>query len=119
MTITGPQLNTLFLAFVVTWFLGTLLLGVRATRSGRAYLRRLAPLTGVHMTSYADQGWPGKDHRVRQAYREPQSDPELERMRQEARRRGRIALAWIVGYPAVVFGAVFLLVVTGAIRGRI
>lgn len=119
MTITGPQFNTFFLAFVLTWFAGTLLLGVRATRSGRAYLRRLAPLTGVQMTTYADQGWPGKDRHVRQAYREAQADPELERLRLEARRRGRLVLAWIVGYPVLVWGVVIVLVVTGIIHGRL
>lgn len=116
MTITGAQLNTLFLAFVLTWFAGIVLLGVRATRSGRAYLRRFPSASGVRVESYVDQRWPGKSSAVRRAYREAQSDPELEALRQAARRSGRLVLAWIFGYPIVLWGTLALLIVLGYVH---
>jgi hypothetical protein len=111
--------NLFAVAFVLTWAGGVLILGIRANAKGKAYLRRLPPAKGVPLDMYMYgehdwfRGWRGP---VWRAYRQQQADPELELLRQEARRRGRYVTMWIFTFPAVVLGLLALLIVTGVLR---
>lgn len=70
-----------------------------------------------YLSKYADRfrlrGWGGPVWRV---YREPQADPELERLRQEIRQRGRYVILWHFGFPLVALGVMGILNVAGYIR---
>ena len=111
--------NLFAFLFVLTWTGGVIVLGIRANAKGNAYLDRHLQLDGApfYLHKYADRlvlkGWGGRVWRV---YRQPQADPELERLRQEAWRRGRYVMLWIFGFPAIVFGVMALLIVTGYVR---
>ena len=111
--------NVFFFLFMVAWGTGILVLGLRANAKGKAYLRRLPPVKGIPLDMYMYgendwfRGWRGP---VWQAYRQPQTDPELEELRREARRRGRHVVLWLFGFPTLVVGAVALLIISGVVR---
>jgi hypothetical protein len=47
---------------------------------------------------------------------QPQSDPELERLRQEVWRRYRRTYVWMVGFPIFCLGVMALVIATGFVR---
>ncbi|HEX8036265.1 MAG TPA: hypothetical protein VF510_20575 [Ktedonobacterales bacterium] len=113
------QSDIFFFVFMLAWFVGTLALGLRANAKGKAYLRRLPPVNGVplDMYMYAEKDWlRGWRGPVWRAYRQQQTDPELEQLRQEARRRSRYVMLWMFGFPVLVAGVMTLLIVTGYVR---
>jgi len=52
--------------------------------------------------------WRGAFGPKQQAYQQKQADPELEQLRQDARRYGRYLLLWTFGYPVLVLGGMLL-----------
>jgi hypothetical protein len=110
-------LNWIFGAGMAAWVAGALSLAIYANMVRDRYLRQLPPVDGVPLNMYTDKGWlRGWRGPVWRAWRQPQADPELERLRQEGRRRSRYALAWMFGFPIVVVGATALLISTGVLR---
>ncbi len=115
----ASPLDVGFSLFTLVWFGGVLIFGMRAKAKGNAYLRRLPPVNGVplDMYMYADKDWfRGWRGPVWQAYRQQQTDPELESLRQEARRRSRSMVLWMFVFPAVVAAVMTLLILTGYVR---
>lgn len=102
--------------FVVTWIGVGIVLAFRANAKGREYLRRLPPVDGVPLHMYYYVGWWRWNGPVPRAWRQRQSDPELERLRQEGRRHGRFVLLWMFGFPILVVGVDVLLILTGYAR---
>lgn len=107
-----------FAAVCIVWGVGMLALAVWAKAKGRAYLRRLPPVDGVPLDIYmgGGNGWLRGGGPVSRAWRQPQSDPELERLRQEGRRRARFVMLWIFGFPALVAAVMVILILSGALR---
>ncbi len=109
-----------FFAFMVAWYGPIIVLGIRANIIGRAYLRRLPPVDGVPLVWYIfpgqlrgwRSGWHGP---VWRAWRQRQSDPELERLWQAGRRYGRYAVLWIFGFPFIFAGARVVVALIGTI----
>lgn len=105
--------------FVLIWIGGVVVLGIRANATGDAYLNRHPLLDGdpFYLYKYADRfrlrGMGGPVWRV---YRQPQADPELERLRQKARRQGSYVILWGLGFPMVVFGATVFLIALSYVR---
>lgn len=111
--------QNIFTVLVIIWFLVEAVLVFRAKRLEKPYLRRLPPVNGVpldiHLYVVPDwkKGWHGP---VWRAFREPQADPELERMRLEAQRRWRIVFRWSFGVPVLMIGKAALLIATSMVR---
>jgi hypothetical protein len=104
--------NLIFFAFAATWLGGAVVLGLRSSRASRDYLHRFRSDEGWPLDGYASFRHSPEGRQMRRLVREPQADPELERLRREARRRGRLFLLWWVGVPGLAFGVVSLLFIT-------
>lgn len=119
MSVTEQELNIGFWVFVVLWFGGIAVLAFRSSAKGKAYLRRLPPVRGIPLDMYMnldDGKWNARGGTVWKAYRQEQSDPEIEGLRRAAWRQRRYLILWGFGFPIVVWGAFFLLVAVGYIR---
>lgn len=108
----------LFAAFCIVWCAGTLGLAVWAKVKGNVYLRRLPPVDGVPLDIYMGNGnrWLRGGGPVSRAWRQPQSDSQLERLRQEGRRRARYVFLWMFGFPALVSAVMVTLILTGVVH---
>ncbi len=110
-------LNWIFGAGTAAWVTGTLILAIRSNLAAGRYLRQLPPVDGVPLNMYRYyswmRGWRGP---IWRAWRQPQADPELERLRREGWRRARLTLLWIFGFPPLVVGVTTLLISVGALH---
>lgn len=119
MVVTEQELNVGLYVFCAVELVGMLILGIRARRSGKAYLRRFPPVGGVPLDWYnPSRRWPrkGRPDPVGEAYRTRQADPELEAMRQRGHKQARLMLLWMFGFPIIVWGMFFLLAAVGYIH---
>ncbi len=111
--------NFLGFLFVVIWVGGIIFLGVRVHAKENAYLDRRPQLDDApfNPNQYAamltPRRWGGPYWRV---VREPQFDPEVERLRQDLWRRTRYMVLWWFGFPAIVTGVMVFLIVAGFLR---
>jgi hypothetical protein len=108
--------NILFAAVILTHFAGFIVLAVRGNVKGREYLRRLPPVDGVPLDRYVYHGWWWTNSPQHQAWLQRQSDPEVERLRQEGLRFARLIRVWLFGFPVLVAGVLALLILTGLVR---
>lgn len=81
------------------------------------YLRRFPPVDGVWLDTFTGGNPFGRvAQAIRQVFREPQVGLELEQLRQESLRRGRLIPLWIFGFPVVTVGVIALLTVIGIVH---
>lgn len=122
MVVTEQALNIGLWVFSAIWIVGIVILFIRGKRTEKAYLRHFPPFDGVPLEWYgrprSKWRWPrtNRPDPVGQAFRTSQSEPALERKRQDLHRQAHHLLFWAFGFPTVVWGAFFLLVAVGFIR---
>ena len=104
-------LNAVFFVGIAIWLGGVAILVSRANQVGDEYLSQLPPVNGVPLHMY--RRYYGRAsvsmEPIRRAWRQPQSDPELERLRHEGWRRFGHTLAWGFGFPIFLAGVMTLL----------
>lgn len=99
--------------FYIAWMGGTVLLFLRSRAHQVAYLKKFPPVNGVPLEMFMGGNPFGAEARaIARVSRTRQSDPELERMRQEMKRRSRHIVYWTFGFPALTIGVVALLMLT-------
>ncbi len=107
--------HILVAAGVITEFGGTLVLFIRARAKQREYLRRFPPVAGVPLDIYWGGGPQSVTRAIWRVSLQRQSDPELERLRQEMWRRVAYYVLWLGGFPILVFGVLALLILSGLV----
>jgi hypothetical protein len=101
-----------------TWVCVIVAQFVRARAKQRAYLRRFPPVDGVPLDSYVPGAGPRSVRRaVFKALRERQPDPELERLRRDARRNALFIGVLAAVVPLLVMLVFGVLALTGRIHG--
>jgi uncharacterized membrane protein YbhN (UPF0104 family) len=106
-------LQNMFLAvFLLVWVGGISVLGFRARAKSREYIRRLPPVNGVKLVYpyWAENMFSSSAYELKRAFRQRQSDSELEHLRQEAWQRTFTCFIWLVGVPPA-FLVVWVLVI--------
>jgi hypothetical protein len=96
--------NLAFFAFMVAWFGGLIALYVRTSVKQNAYLRHFRSAEGYPLDAYTYVRYSPEGRQMRRLMREPQDDPELEKLRREVWRRARYCLIWMFGCPALFVG---------------
>jgi hypothetical protein len=84
---------------------GFVVMSFRARAAQVAYLKRFPPVNGVPLDMFLG-GNPGgaEAQAITHVSRTRQDDPELERLRQEMRKRYRQFLYWTFGFPVLAIG---------------
>jgi hypothetical protein len=100
-------------AFAILWFGVGIALYFRTRIQQIAYLKRFPPVNGVPLYMVNGGNPFGAQARAIKRAMRSQSDPELERLRREVRRRFRLCLIWIFGFPLLSFGMAVLLIISG------
>lgn len=100
------------------WFGGSLTLFIWTRVASRTYLRRFGSVDGVplDMYLYIPGELPNVHHAGRAAMWEQQDNPELESLRHTVWKRFRYTILWVVGFPLLTFGILFVLGITGHLQ---
>jgi hypothetical protein len=99
---------------VLVYMAGGITLFVRGHAKQVDYLRRFPPAEGVRLDTFKSGNPFGAVNRaIIQVSREPQEDPDLERLRQAMRRSSRQFALWLFGFPPLTLGVVMLLILAG------
>ncbi len=93
--------NIILAVFLLAWVGAISVLVVHARAKSREYIRRLPPVNGVKLVYpyWAENMFSSSAYKLQRAFRQRQTDPELERLRQEAWQRSFICIIWMVGLP--------------------
>jgi hypothetical protein len=106
---------------MITLFGGMIFRWNRYRQAQRAYLRHFPPVAGYLLEEYLDRNpWSLVDRAINAVARQPQDEPELERLRRAIWRQLRYFVLWIFGVPlltvGVVLGVVAFLTLIGALH---
>lgn len=108
--------QNMFLAvFLLAWVGVISVLVVHARAKSREYIRRLPPINGVKFVYpyWGENMFSSSAYELHRAFRQRQSNNELEHLRQEAWRRAFICFIWLVGVPPAVLVVWVLVILIG------